>query len=86
MTEREFTVTTRDETTGSFREEWMSGKNSDGSTFEVDMGVGTPTLTLNIHHGDRVVRESIDLRPMLTEWAKAISKEMKKEQVHYGDD
>lgn len=86
MTEREFTVTTRTEGIGSFREEWLSGTNSDGSTFEVDMGVGSTVLTLNIHHGDRVVRESVDLRPMLTEWSKAISKEMKKEEVHYGDD
>lgn len=86
MTEREFTVTTRDETTGAFREQWHSGSANDGSGWELDTGVGSPTLTINVQHGDRVVRESIDLTDMLTEWVKQIRKDMKKEQVHYGDD
>jgi hypothetical protein len=87
MAEREFTVTTRTETIGAFREEWMTGKASDGSTYELDTSVSAPpVLTLNVYHGDRVVRESVDLTVMLTEWVKAIRKEMKKEAVHYGDD
>jgi hypothetical protein len=86
MSEREFTVTTRSETTGAFREEWLSGKASDGSAYMLDTSISAPVLTVNVLHGDRVVRESIDLTEMLTEWVKGIRKDMKKEQVHHGDD
>jgi hypothetical protein len=79
MSEREFTVTTRSETTGAFREEWMSGKVSDGSAYMLDISVSSPVLTVNVLHGDRVVRESVDLTEMLTDWVKAIRKDMKKQ-------
>jgi hypothetical protein len=87
MTEREFTVTTRSETIGTFREEWLSGKASDGSAYMLDISINAPVLTVNVLHGDRVVRESVDLTDMLTEWTKQIRKEMKKEEeAHHGDD
>lgn len=78
MSEREYTVTTRDESTGAFREEWLGGKS--GSTaYMIDLGVGSPTLTLNVLHGDHVVRESVDLTPLLTRWVNDIVKELKKQ-------
>jgi hypothetical protein len=85
VTEREFTVSTSDETTMAFREEWLSGE-AGGKKFALDIGVGHPTVTVNVLHGDRWVRESVDLMPMLTEWVKAMHKDLKKEQVHHGDD
>lgn len=77
MTERTLTVTTRPETTGSFREEWLSGK-AGSKPYLLDTSVNSPVLTVNVMHGDRWVRESVDLTDMLTEWVTAIHKELKR--------
>lgn len=84
MPEREFTVTAT-QTSPIFRQEWQGGV-AGGRPYSVDLGVGHPTLTINVMHGDRWVRESVDLTDMLAEWVKAIHKDLKKEQVHHGDD
>jgi hypothetical protein len=78
MSERDYTVTAHDEGIGSIREEVFSGKASDGTAFMLDLGVGAPVLTLNVVRGDFVVRESMDLTPMVTQWVTDIRKDMKK--------
>lgn len=75
---RDYAVTASADATGPFREEWLTGTTSAGTSFALDTAISGPTLTLNVFHGDRVVRESMDLQPMLTAWAKDLTKEMKR--------
>lgn len=84
MSERTYTVTTQTETIGSFREEWMRGE-AGGKHFTLDLGISSPVLTVNVLHGDRWVRESVDLMPMLTEWVRDMHKELRKMPVDHDE-
>lgn len=80
---RDYTVTADTDATGAFREEWLSG-NVRGKGYLLEKGVGTATITLNVMHQDRWVRETIDLAPMLEAWVTDLHKDLKKEMKHDG--